>query len=123
MRLKYRADHELARLKHGNRLVRMLLTEKLIPYSLRILVSDYPLQPATSVRRMQRIRSYQKCGVWKEKGHLSCVCDKRVNQAAEPNTQEDQGVEAIPLAKTSMIMMQLTEFEMASTGEISSCSK
>lgn len=36
IRLKYRADHELAGLKNGNRLVRMLLTEKSIPYSLRI---------------------------------------------------------------------------------------
>mgnify|MGYP000627516382 CR=1 FL=1 len=30
IRLKYRADHELAGLKNGNRLVRMLLTEKSI---------------------------------------------------------------------------------------------
>ena len=28
IRLKYRADHELAGLENGNRLVRMLLTEK-----------------------------------------------------------------------------------------------
>ena len=36
IRLKYRADHELAGSENGNRLVRMLLTEKSIPYSLRI---------------------------------------------------------------------------------------
>ena len=34
--LKYKADHELARIENGNRLVKMPLKKKTIPYSLRI---------------------------------------------------------------------------------------
>ena len=36
IRLKYCADHDLAGLENGNRLVRMVLTKVSVPYSLRI---------------------------------------------------------------------------------------
>ena len=36
IRLKYKADHELAGLENGNRLVKMVLDKPSIPYSLRI---------------------------------------------------------------------------------------
>ena len=36
VRLKYKADHELAGLQNGNRLVKMVLEKQSIPYSLRI---------------------------------------------------------------------------------------
>ena len=36
IRLKYKADHAFAGMENGNRLVKMLLEEKSIPYSLRI---------------------------------------------------------------------------------------
>ncbi|KAL9959933.1 hypothetical protein ACROYT_G033311 [Oculina patagonica] len=36
VRLKYKADHELAGMKNGNRLVKMILDKPSIPYSLRI---------------------------------------------------------------------------------------
>lgn len=35
-RLKYKADHELAGLENGNRLVKVVLDKKSIPYSIRI---------------------------------------------------------------------------------------
>ena len=35
-RLKYKADHELAGLQNGNRLFKLCLSKKSIPYSLRI---------------------------------------------------------------------------------------
>lgn len=33
---------------------------------------------------------------------MSYVCDKRVNQVKEPEKQEDQGMEAVPLAPQEM---------------------
>ena len=36
IRLKYNADHELAGIENGNRLVKMVLTAKSIPYSTKI---------------------------------------------------------------------------------------
>ena len=36
IRLKYKADHDLAGLENGNRLVRMILNKPSIPYSLKI---------------------------------------------------------------------------------------
>ena len=36
IRLKYKADHELAGLKNSNRLVKMVLAAPLLPYSMKI---------------------------------------------------------------------------------------
>ena len=36
IRLKYKADHDLAGIKNGNRLVNMVLEARCIPYSIRI---------------------------------------------------------------------------------------
>ena len=36
LRLKYRKDHELAGIENGNRLVKMVLASKSIPYSMKI---------------------------------------------------------------------------------------
>ena len=41
-----------------------------------------------------------ECRICKEKGHLSYVCDKRVNQESE--NHEDQRVESVPLPPTEM---------------------
>ena len=112
MRLKYRADHELAGLENGNRLVRMLLTEKSIPYSLRIggewcrIIHNNQKPVCGECKELGHTRKrcpQIECRICKEKGHLSHVCDKRVIQAEEPRKQEDQGVEVVPLApgKTS----------------------
>ena len=43
-----------------------------------------------------------ECRICKESGHLSYVCDKRVNQVKEPEKQEDQKAEAEPLAVEEM---------------------
>lgn len=113
IRLKYRADHELAGLENGNRLVRMSLTEKSIPYSLRIggewcRIIHSNQQPVCGeckeLGRKRRRCPQIECRICKEKGHLSYVCDKRVNQAEEPRKQEDQGVDAVPLAPTEMFI-------------------
>ena len=111
IRLKYRADHELAGLENGNRLVRMLLTEKSIPYSLRIggewcRVIHSNQQPVCGECKElghTRKRCPQiECRICKEKGHLSYVCDKRVNQVEESEKHEDQRVESVPLPPTGM---------------------
>ena len=112
IRLKYRADHELACLENGNRLVRMLLTKKSIPYSLRIggewcrIIHNNQQPVCGECKELGHTRKRCPQIEWricKEKGHLSYVCDKRVIQAEEPRKQEDQVVEVVPLepAKTS----------------------
>ena len=112
IRLKYRDDHELAGLENGNRLVRMLLTEKSIPYSLRIggewcrIIHNNQQPVCGECKELAHTRKrcpQIECRICKEKGHLSYVCDKRVIQAEEPRKQEDQVVEVVPLspAKTS----------------------
>ena len=110
IRLKYRADHELAGLENGNRLVRMLLTEKSIPYSLRIggewcrIIHNNQQPVCGECKELGHTRKrcpQIECRICKEKGHLSYVCDKRLVQAEEPRKQEDQVVEVVPLAKTS----------------------
>ena len=65
IRLKYRADHELAGLENGNRLVRMLLTEKSIPYSLRI---------GGEWCRIIHSNQQPVCGECKELGHARKRC-------------------------------------------------
>ena len=110
IRLKYRADHELAGLENGNRLVKMLLTEKSIPYSLRIggewcCVIHSNQQPVCGECKElghTRKRCPQiECRICKEKGHLSYVCDKKVDQVEETEKHEDQ-VGTVPLAPTEM---------------------
>lgn len=98
VRLKYKADHELAGLQNGNRLVKMCLSKKSIPYSLRIggewcRVIHNDQQPICS--ECQEVDHTRKkcpeiiCRICKEKGHMSYVCEKR-NARKESEDLEEQ---------------------------------
>ena len=98
VRLKYNTDHELARLQNGNRLVKMCLSKKSIPYSLRIggewcRVIHNDQQPICS--ECQEVGHTRKkcpemvCRICKEKGHMSCVCEKR-NVRTESEVLDEQ---------------------------------
>ena len=98
VRLKYKADHDLAGLQNGNRLVKMCLTKKSIPYSLRIggewcRVIHNDQQPICS--ECQELGHTRKrcpeilCRICKEKGHMSYNCEKR-NVRTELEDSEEQ---------------------------------
>lgn len=98
IRLKYKTGHELSGLENGNRLVRMFLTKKSIPYSLRIAgewcrIIHNDQQPVCS--ECQELGHTRKrcpevqCRICKEKGHMSYVCEQRNARAEEqPQTQQ-----------------------------------
>ena len=98
VRLKYNTDHELARLQNGNRLVKMCLSKKSIPYSLRIggewcRVIHNDQQPICSecqeVGHTRKKCPEMACRICKEKGHMSCVCEKR-NVRTESEVLDEQ---------------------------------
>ena len=97
IRLKYKADHELAGLQNGNCLVKMFLSKKSIPYSLRIggewcRVIHNDQQPICS--ECQELGHTRKkcpeivCRICKEKGHMSYACEKRNVQTESEETEE-----------------------------------
>ena len=102
IRLKYKADHELAGLQNGNRLVKMVLSKKSIPYSLRIegewcRVIHNDQQPICS--ECQELGHTRKkcpeivCRICKEKGHMSYACEKRnVSTESEEADQQAQNM-------------------------------
>ena len=101
IRLKYKADHDLASLENGNRLIRMILHKPSIPYSLKIgdewcriihnnqqPICRECLQLGHSRRKCPTI----KCNLCKATGHMSMDCENRFdfppgNQPPITNTQ------------------------------------
>ena len=86
IRLKYKADHDLAGLENGNRLVRMVLTTPSIPYSLKIAdewcrIIHNNQQPVcrecSQLGHSHRKCPTIKCNLCKATGHMSMDCDKR----------------------------------------------
>lgn len=86
IRLKYRQDHELAGLENGNRLVRIVLTSRSIPYSLQIggewchvihnnqqQICSNCNEPGRSKKNCPRI----ECRVCGTLGHISYHCPTR----------------------------------------------
>ena len=99
IRLKYKADHELAGLENGNRLVKIVPDKPSIPYSLRIggewcRVIHNNQQPVCiecgelghTRRNCPKIRSR----VCKELGHLSYNCDQRQEQDGEAPEEQSE---------------------------------
>lgn len=86
IRLKYKADHDLAGLENGNRLVRMVLSTPSIPYSLKIAdewcrIIHNNQQPVcrecSQLGHSRRKCPTIKCNLCKATGHMSMDCDKR----------------------------------------------
>ena len=103
IRLKYKADHELAGLENGNRLVKMVLDKPSIPYSLRIggewcrvihnnqqLVCIECSELGHTRRNCPKIR----CRVCQQLGHMSYNCDQREEQDRKaPHEQSETNEE------------------------------
>lgn len=98
IRLKYKADHDLAGLENGNRLVRMVLTTPSIPYSLKIAdewcrIIHNNQQPVcrqcSQLGHSRRKCPTIKCNLCKATGHMSMDCDKRFDfPPREQQTEE-----------------------------------
>ena len=85
IRLKYKSDHELAGLENGNRLIRMMLMAKSIPYSLNIggewcrIVHNLQIQICSNCHQEGHARKNcpeMQCWVCKDFGHMSITCTK-----------------------------------------------
>ena len=104
IRLKYKADHDLAGLENGNRLIKMVLDKPSIPYSLRIggewcRVIHNNQQPVciecSELGHTRRNCPKIRCRVCKQLGHMSYNCDQREQQDGEapdeqPETNDEQ---------------------------------
>ena len=104
IRLKYKADHELAGLENGNRLVKMILDKPSIPYSLRvggewcriIHNNEQPVcMECNELGHTKRNCPKIQCRVCKQLGHMSYNCELREEQDGEapdrqPETKDEQ---------------------------------
>ena len=97
IRLKYKADHDLAGLENGNRLVRMVLTTPSIPYSLKIAdewcrIIHNNQQPVcrecSQLGHSRRKCPTIKCNLCKATGHMSMDCDKRFDFPPPGNNKQ-----------------------------------
>lgn len=103
IRLKYKADHDLAGLENGNRLVRMVLTTPSIPYSLKIAdewcrIIHNNQQPVcrecSQLGHSRRKCPTIKCNLCKATGHMSMDCDKRFD--FPPREQQTDALTTTP---------------------------
>ena len=103
IRLKYKADHDLAGIENGNRLVKMVLGARSISYSMRIegewcrVIHDKQQPVCNECHEESHARKncpQIECRICKQKGHMSCICDKKKEQHGDdlnPVT-DDSGV-------------------------------
>ena len=107
IRLKYKADHDLAGLENGNRLAKMVLEKPTVPYSLRIggewcrVIQNNQQKVCTECselghtkRNCPRIRSH----VCKQLGHMSYSCEQREEQDGEAPDKQSATNEEQPEA-------------------------
>lgn len=105
IRLKYKADHDLAGLENGNRLVRMVLSTPSIPYSLKIAdewcrIIHNNQQPVcrecSQLGHSRRKCPTIKCNLCKATGHMSMDCDKRFDSPPPPQEQQTEALTTMP---------------------------
>ena len=98
IRLKYKADHELAGLQNGNRLVKMVLEKPLIPYSVKIAgewcrIIHNNQQPICSecseLGHTRKHCPYVECRICHNRGHMSYNCEQRQTRIEEQGVGED----------------------------------
>ena len=96
IRLKYKADHELAGLQNGNRLVKMVLEKHSIPYSVNIAgewcrIIHNNQQPICSecseLGHTRKHCPYVECKICHNLGHMSYNCEQR--QTRKEGAEED----------------------------------
>ena len=110
VRLKYRQEHELAGLENGNRLIRIVLTAPLIPYSLQIgggwcriihnnqqLICTHCHDPGHSRKNCPSI----ECHTCKTLGHISYHCPTKILLHSETTVEETTTHDNTPNDETS----------------------
>ena len=92
IRLKYKANHDLAGLENGNRLLRMVLTSPSIPYSLQIggewcrVIHNNQLLICSNCNEIGHSRKncpHIECRICHELGHISFHCPLRASRHTE----------------------------------------
>jgi len=110
IRLRYKADHDLAGLENGNRLVKMILSKPSIPYSLKIAdewcrIIHNNQQPicreCNELGHSRRKCPQIICRLCEAPGHMSQDCPSRLTFPPRPDT-------AIPLDNSTSVMEQDT---------------
>ena len=105
IRLKYKADHDLAGLENGNRIVCMILNKPTIPYSLKIgnewcRIIHNNQQPIC--RECNQLGHSRKkcptvtCNLCKQVGHMSMDYPQRFNSPPEQNANPSPAPPATP---------------------------
>ena len=101
IRLKCKADHDLSGIENGNRLVKMVITAKSIPYSIRIggewcLIIHNNQQPVCNeyneVGHTRKRCPQIECRICKQKGHMSYVCSQKDKQIYHEVSTEEASV-------------------------------
>lgn len=129
IRLKYKADHELAGIENGNRLVRMVLTSPSIPYSLEIdgewcrIIHNNQQRVCSHCHALGHSRRRCPeviCNTCGQNGHLSFDCTTPQHEESH-NTEQQQENPADNNTDESTIPASETDpnFEPAATGEAS----
>ena len=97
IRLKYKADHELAGLQNGNRLVKMVLEKPSIPYSVKIAgewcrIIHNNQQPICSecseLGHTRKHCPYVECRICHNLGHMSYNCEQRQTRNKEQGKEQ-----------------------------------
>ena len=99
IRLKYKADHDLAGMENGNRLVKMVLDKPSLPYSMRIggewcrIIHNNQQPVCLECKELGHTRKkcpMIRCRVCKQRGHMSYNCEQReANDEDEPHADRD----------------------------------
>ena len=98
IRLKYKANHELAGLENGNRLLRMVLTSPSIPYSLQIggewcrIIHNNQLLICSNCNEIGHSRKncpHIECRICHQLGHISFHCPLKASRHTETTNDED----------------------------------
>ena len=119
VRLRYKADHDLAGLENGNRLVKMILSKPSIPYSLKIAdewcrIIHNNQQPicreCNELGHSRRKCPTIICRLCENIGHMSQDCPSRFNlpprQHSEPSSDHSPPGTDVNTAPTSEITAQ-----------------
>lgn len=117
VRLKYKADHELAGLHNGNKLVKM---EKpfFLPYSLRIggewcsIIHNNQQPVCTECSEVLHTRTRclkLKCRICHQLGHLSYNCETNVEGDGEGEQQQEREAEDIRSDERTNVNQEMSE--------------
>ena len=99
IRFKYKNDHALAGLENGNRLIRMMLTAKSIPYALNTggewcrIIHNNQIQICSHCNEEGHARRNcpeMQCRICKDFGHMSITCTKTSTPEIDVPTPNDE---------------------------------